>query len=41
MYTGSSETDDMNADWFTRSYRYRVGETVLKRTQVEPRDSDS
>lgn len=36
--TGSSETNGLNADWFTQSYRYRVGETALDRTQVESRD---
>lgn len=36
--TGSSETDGLNADWFTQSYRYRVNESGLNRTQIEPRD---
>jgi hypothetical protein len=36
--TGSSETDGLNGDWFTQSYRYRVSETALNRTQIEPRD---
>jgi hypothetical protein len=36
--TGSSETDGLNADWFTQTYRYRVSEAALDRTQVEPRD---
>lgn len=36
--TGSSETDGLNGDWFTQSYRYRVSETALDRTQIEPRD---
>ena len=36
--TGSSETNGLNGDWFTQSYRYRVSETALNRTQIEPRD---
>lgn len=36
--TGSSETDGLNADWFTQSYRYRVSETATNRTRVETRE---
>jgi hypothetical protein len=36
--TGSSRTNGLNADWFTQSYRYRVSEAALDRTQIEPRD---
>ena len=36
--TGSSETNGLNGDWFTQTYRYRVGEDALDRTQLEPRE---
>ncbi len=31
-------TPGPHADWFTRSYRYRVSETATERTRVENRD---
>ncbi|MFB6129759.1 MAG: hypothetical protein ABEJ28_02950 [Salinigranum sp.] len=36
--TGSSETDGLNADWFTQTYRYRLSGTALDRTGTESRD---
>jgi hypothetical protein len=36
--TGSSETNGLNADWFTQTYRYRVSESTLDRTGIEPRE---